>query len=363
MRLSQAGALLGQQVPLSWVIDPDLLDSAAEMSRPAGYRVVSGDGTKPGTGTQSATDWLDPGQDGDGDQRGRRAALRRSRHHGAASGRAQLRRGERPRDRHERGDDRPRPAGHRPTWPGRSTATPTGRPWRCWPAPGRRPWSSTTGRCPPRLELNYTPGGRSDVRTSSGTVTALLADHVLTGLLAHAADNPVIAAQRFLAETAMITAELPSGGAGRVILIAPPRRWDPPQEFLDRLVAGTSAASWMTGTALSGMRTAPPAEVERRGVHYPAAERKHELSAPYLTALRSQHSRISIFAAVLTKPELIVPDLDTGCCDSSRPGGATGRRTGSTATTANSPTWPTSSARSTCNPAATPSAATAARSR
>jgi Family of unknown function (DUF6049) len=165
---------------------------------------------------------------------------------------------------------------------------------------------------PPRLELNYTPGGHSDVRTSSGSLTALLADHVLTGLLADAAKNPLLAAQRFLAETAMITAELPSAGPSRVIMVVPPRRWDPPQEFLDRLVAGTSAASWMTGTSLADMRNAPVAEVERRGVRYPTAERAHELSAPYLTALGSQHTRISTFAAVLTKPEQIVPGLETG---------------------------------------------------
>jgi hypothetical protein len=165
---------------------------------------------------------------------------------------------------------------------------------------------------PARLELNYTPGGNADLRTSSGTLTTLLADHVLTDLLADASHDPLLTAQRFLAETALITAELPGAGPGRVILVAPPRRWDPPQEFLDRLVAGASAASWLTGTTLSGMRTAAPAEVERRALHYPAAERKRELSDSYVTALRSQHAKISVFAEVLTQPEKIVPDLDLG---------------------------------------------------
>ena len=55
---------------------------------------------------------------------------------------------------------------------------------------------------------------------------------------------------------------------------------------------------------------------ERRGgtpaaCSYPSAQRKHELPGPYLTALGTQHSRIATFAAVLTKPHLIVPDLDT----------------------------------------------------
>jgi hypothetical protein len=312
MRLSQTGALLGQQVPLSWVIDPDLLDSAVEMSRPAGYRVVSGDSTKAGTGTQSATDWLTQVQTvtatsevialpyADPDV----TALRRG---GLSSDVLSA-----------------RDAGTQAAMKdlGRDQVTTD----VAWPVNGYTDKQTMallarTGTkavvlddraLPTRVDLNYTPGGRSDVRTPSGTVTALLADHVLTGLLAHATDNPVVAAQRFLAETAMITAELPSGGAGRVLLIAPPRRWDPPQEFLDRLVAGTSQAKWMTGTALSGLRTTAPAEVERKGVRYPSAQLAHELSAPYLAALHNQHSRISIFAAVLMKPAQIVPDLDRG---------------------------------------------------
>jgi Family of unknown function (DUF6049) len=311
LRLSEAGAQLGQQVPLSWVVDPDLIDSATKMSSPNGYRVVSGEGTKLGTGTQSAADWLTqlktatatsdvvalPYADPD------LTALNRG---GLGSDVVSARQI----GTVDAAKDLGRPVTTDVAWPAdgytdRLTLALMART-------GAQAVVLDDRALPTRLQLNYTPGGHSDIRTPSGTVTALLADHVLTELLGEAANNPVIAAQRFLAETAMITAELPSAGPGRVILIAPPRRWDPPQEFLDRLVAGTAAASWMTGTALTGMRTAPPAEVERKGLHYPAAQEKRELSAPYLTALRSQHSKISIFAAVLTKPDLLIPDLDLG---------------------------------------------------
>jgi Family of unknown function (DUF6049) len=310
-RLSVAGAQLGQQMPLSWVIDPDLLDSAVGMSAPRGYRVVSGDATKVGTGGQSATDWLTqvraetatsdvvalPYADPDItalNRGGLGSDVLSARQTGTLNAT----------------NDLGRPVTADVAWPvdgytDRQTLALLART-------GTHAVVLDDRALPTRLQLNYTPGGHSDLRTSSGTITALLADHVLTDLLADAADHPVLAAQRFLAETAMITAELPSTGPGRVILIAPPRRWDPPQEFLDRLVAGTSAASWMTGTALAGMRTAPPAEVERKGLHYPDAQQKHELSAPYLSALRSQHSRIAIFAAVLTRPKLIIPNLDLG---------------------------------------------------
>ena len=194
--------------------------------------------------------------------------------------------------------------------------------------------------------------------------TTLLADHVLTNLLGETAQDPLLQAQRFLAETAMITAELPSAGPSRVILIAPPRRWNPPQAFLDRVVEGTSAASWMTGTALTGMRTAPAAEVERRTVHYPASQRRQELPPPYLTALGSLHSKIATFAAVLTQPDKIVPDLDRGLLRLE----STWWRNREEARvnpllSGSSRSLLASSARSTCSPAATPSAAEAGRSR
>src|SRR5664279_2159459 len=58
LRLAQAGDQLGKQLPLAWTIDPDLLDSAADMSKPAGYKVISGDKTVPGAGSVSAQVWL-----------------------------------------------------------------------------------------------------------------------------------------------------------------------------------------------------------------------------------------------------------------------------------------------------------------
>jgi hypothetical protein len=311
LRLSQAGEQLGQQVPLSWVIDPDLLDSAADMSRPAGYRRVAGDTTKPGNGTLAAASWLEQ----------IRAATATSEVVAlpfADPDNTALRRGGLSSD-----VENARAVGTETATRvlGREVTADVAWPYDGFTDKQTLALLARTGThavvlddraLPTSLELNYTPGGHTEVRTPSGALTALLSDHVLTGLLGDTARDPLLAAQRFLAETAMITAELPSAGPSRVIMIAPPRRWDPPQEFLDRLVAGASQASWMTGTALTGMRTAPTAEVERRAVHYPASQRRHELPKPYLTALGTLHSTIATFAAVLTKPELIVPELDKG---------------------------------------------------
>jgi Family of unknown function (DUF6049) len=228
LRLSQAGEQLSEQLPLTWVVDPDVLDSAADMSKPSGYRVVAGGRTKAGVGTVAASGWLEqvktatatsevvalPYADPD------ITALRR----GGLSSDV-----ENARDTGTTEAERVlgRPVTGDVSWPidGYTDKSTMG----LLAATGTDAVVLDDRALPPRLELNYTPSGHSDVHTSSGSVTALLADHVLTDLLGDAAHNPLLAAQRFLAETAMITAELPSAGPNRVILVVPPRRWDPPR--------------------------------------------------------------------------------------------------------------------------------------
>ena len=73
-------------------------------------------------------------------------------------------------------------------------------------------------------------------------MSALLADHVLTGVLA-AGDTSTGAlppgaqfavSQRFLAETAMIAAEAPD--LGRSIVVAPPQDWSPSAALASQLL-------------------------------------------------------------------------------------------------------------------------------
>lgn len=57
-RALRAAELVTGRVRLTLLIDPDLLDSLAVMSSPAGYRVRSGSSTVPGTGGRLAAGWL-----------------------------------------------------------------------------------------------------------------------------------------------------------------------------------------------------------------------------------------------------------------------------------------------------------------
>jgi hypothetical protein len=164
---------------------------------------------------------------------------------------------------------------------------------------------------PTELSLPFTPTGRADIATSGGRLTGLLYDPVLTTTLSAGANQqPLLAAQRFVAETAMITAELPSIGPERTILIAPPRNWSPPAELLDRVVNASVQAPWLSPVSVSDLRASKPPEIDRTPLRYPSSIRRRELPIPYLDAIRDLHKRIATFAAVLTKPETIQPTLD-----------------------------------------------------
>ena len=239
-RLLDAGSRIQDSAALTWVVDPELLSAAADMAD--GYRVQAPDGsTVPGGGSGIAGLWLDrlrtataekpvlavPYADPD------LVALNR---HGRAGDIVQA--------------DASAAATLADTLPLASAVSDI-----AWPVDGfvnrstlgvlrgdGRTAAVLDGRAvPPEIDLSYTPGGRADLATRSGKVAGLLADPGLADQLRRHGPDPLLAGQRFLAETAMITSELPSTGTERSIVVMPPRRWDPEQAFLDRLVASADA--------------------------------------------------------------------------------------------------------------------------
>lgn len=301
-RLVGAAATLQDSNAITWVVDPALLDAAADMAD--GYRVQAPDGsTVPGGGSGLAGLWLDrlrtvtAGRPvlalpyGDPDL----VAL----------------------DRHRlRGDI------GRATEAGETTLAdvlPLASPVTdvAWPVDGyvNRPTLAAlrrTGRTaavldgravPPEIDLSYTPGGRADVATGSGDVAAVLADPGLSDLLREPGPDPLLAAQRFMAETAMITSELPSTGTERTVVVMPPRRWDPSPAYLDRLVAVARRAPWTAAVPLRTLAQAAPPEVDRQPLQYPRTARRGELPSGYLRALEATHTSINLLSAILADPE------------------------------------------------------------
>ncbi len=314
-RLLQAGIRLDQGAALTWAIDPELVETVQDMAGGDGYRVVADGGrnTVPGGGAGLAQVWLEqlqaatsgapvlPLPYADPDV----VALVR---HGAPGDVARARRA----------------AAEvlATALPGADVSSEL-----AWPADGYLDRNTLAalartgvtgvvldGRAlPPTIDLSYTPSGRARIPSAAGPVAGLLADPGLADLLAAAPTPaatapPVLAAQRVVAETAMIAAELPSGGTDRTIVAMPPRRWDPSQGYLDQLVAQTQAP-WAAPVSLREMAGDTPPEVDRTRLRYPGRERRAELPEASLRAMDTFRSGIATLAGILTDRTRLVPGL------------------------------------------------------
>jgi hypothetical protein len=124
---------------------------------------------------------------------------------------------------------------------------------------------------PPSPPVNYTPSAQTLTADGEGPdLNVLLSDNTITQVLGEANSastskaTAFSVAQRYLAETAMITAERPN--LSRSIVVAPPRSWDPPAGLASELLAETVNAPWLRPASLSQLASAknPTGEVNRQ---------------------------------------------------------------------------------------------------
>jgi hypothetical protein len=149
--------------------------------------------------------------------------------------------------------------------------------------------------------LTYTPTAAIAVQNGRGTKYAVAADRTIASVIGADTRQPgaaVLAEQRFLAETAMITAERPS--LQRTVVIVPPRRWNPGQELVERLMTDSGTARWLQPISLR--QAAQGASAQRTFAGYPAAYRSHELNARYLRSVRSLGTKAYRFSSVFEPP-------------------------------------------------------------
>jgi len=134
----------------------------------------------------------------------------------------------------------------------------------------------------------------------------LLADSAITGLLA--ADQskpgaPVLVGQRFLAETTMITEEHP--GDQRIVLVTPPRRWNPDPRLLAAVAAALRQAPWLTPAPLTSLEATRPPAVRREPLVYPESARRAELAPALLQNVSALSRRVRRYQSILTQPEAV----------------------------------------------------------
>jgi hypothetical protein len=97
-----------------------------------------------------------------------------------------------------------------------------------------------------------------------GSMTALVADAQLNGFVAHPEREagPRLAAQRFLADTAMIALERPTDL--RDVVVTPPRTWEPPvRDFAAQLLEQSASAPWVQAVGLDTVLGDEPSATPR----------------------------------------------------------------------------------------------------
>ncbi|HEY8729930.1 MAG TPA: DUF6049 family protein [Acidothermaceae bacterium] len=160
-----------------------------------------------------------------------------------------------------------------------------------------------TDKALPARNPNAVTGARSDLQTASGTVHAVLTDSTISAFLTPSIsmDGGARAAeQRFLAETMLVTEQRP--GVGSAIVVAPPRHFDPagtPAALVATLLADSSDASWLTGASLAQVAATPADGTARTSLVYPPSARAAELPPADLALLAGLRGSLSAYSAIL----------------------------------------------------------------
>ena len=300
-RLVQAGERDHGRVPLTWMVDPALLDDADKLSR--AHQVISGSNhTKTKPADADATAWLGRLKSAIG------ASPLAVTPYGDIDTTAVTRAGL---------DDDVKPAlreGARITQRLLKRSASTGL---AWPSQGLADADSmdvmafagahtvvlSQRALPTSTQLSYTPDGVARLPTSNGTVKALLADPTLSDILGgtQRQSSPVVTEQRFLAETALITAELPN--SQRTVVVLPPRRWDPAPGLAQALLRDTRSVPWIKPVSATSVKPGPGLD---RRLEYTNAEQQNELGRRYLHNVAEIRGRARRFGSIF--PDGTSPD-------------------------------------------------------
>jgi hypothetical protein len=146
--------------------------------------------------------------------------------------------------------------------------------------------------------LYYTPTASAPLASGTlGDMTALLSEPLLDGVVANPGpEGPRLSVQRIVADTAMIALERPS--ELRDVVVTPPRSWAPVREFATQLLEQTKQAPWLQPVGLeSVLARAPSAEPRTR-----AAGTGAVLPAEQVRRVTDQRRRIQRVRGILTDP-------------------------------------------------------------
>jgi hypothetical protein len=194
--------------------------------------------------------------------------------------------------------DRPVPAG--PAWPVRGLSD--DGTLDALRAAGARSVVLSASSLPPAEELTYTPSGSVDLATGVSPLRAVLTDPSASTLVAaprRAPDgglaDPVVRRQTLIAHVAMTTLELPS--TPRTLVVGPDLWWAADPSATAGLV-DTLDSPWSQPERLSALLAGEASEVPRRRTDYPAAAQEVELAQSYLLAVRAAREQLADLRSV-----------------------------------------------------------------
>jgi hypothetical protein len=162
---------------------------------------------------------------------------------------------------------------------------------------------------PLTTSLTYTPSGR--IAWTDPNLDVLLADDAASALMsspASSASDVLLARQRFLAETLLHSRENPY--AERLLVMAPPRRWDPSPLWADELVSAVRHANWLNPVTLDQAVQPSPPEVERQAPSIPEDAGARQLSSSLVLQAESGLTDNRRLAAILTQPGQVTPPIE-----------------------------------------------------
>jgi uncharacterized protein DUF6049 len=176
---------------------------------------------------------------------------------------------------------------------------------------------------PPSPSVTYTPAAVASTTAAGTRLHVLLADHTIVRILTTPRNqipgampapdtgprSPAAAAagaaaafakeQWFLAETAMIAAELPT--ATRSLVVMPPRRWAPPQNMAETLLDQTVQAPWLRPATLAGLATMRSLSGKPASRQQPPPRKvsRSELKPSLLKQVRQLTGQVHLLSSIL----------------------------------------------------------------
>lgn len=155
---------------------------------------------------------------------------------------------------------------------------------------------------PAQDQVGHTPDATTTLPTSDDTeATAVVTDHQLGHVLdadADTAGQTMLAEQRYIAETALISAERPD--TTQTVVAAPPANWNPTADLATGVLEATESLPWLDPVSLDELAAEPNDERQELGA---PEDGPAELSDAYLDQINDIRAEANLFGSVLTEDD------------------------------------------------------------